>query len=192
MQFNQRFPGEFEKKGLCTRNVRNYIYTGTHQSDEFEKQEIVNMRNIMFVLIGVCLLSTGPVVSAEEVTTAVVKAGVKGVFDELEKQMIKKYFSEHEYVDYVEGEESYSQKHKGKSKNKGKNKELPPGIAKNLQRGKPLPPGIAKRDVPPGLDSSLPDSHDGYERTIVGNDVVLVEIDTGNIADIITDAVLGN
>lgn len=150
------------------------------------------MRKIMFVLIGLCLISTGPVVSAEEVTTAVVKAGVKGAFNELEKQMIKKYFSNNEYVRYVEDDDgSYSGKHKGKSKNKGKNKGLPPGIAKNLQRGKPLPPGIAKRDLPPGLDSSLPDSHDGYERVIVGNDVVLVEIDTGEIADIITDAVLG-
>ena len=108
--------------------------------------------------------------------------------------MIKKYFTENEYVHYVEDDEPYSQKHKGKrkSKNKGKNKGLPPGIAKNLQRGKPLPPGIAKRDLPHALDSSLPGDHDGYETTIVGNDVVLVEIDTGNIADIITDAVLGN
>ncbi len=77
-------------------------------------------------------------------------------------------------------------------KKKGKKKGLPPGIAKNLQRGKPLPPGIAKRDLPSGLESSLPGKHDGYESLIVGNDVVLVEIDTGKIADIITDAVLGN
>ena len=152
------------------------------------------MRKIMFVLIGLCLISTGPVVSAEEVTTAVVKAGVKGAFNEFEKQMIKKYFSDNKYIHYVEDDDgSYSDKYKGKgkSKNKGKNKGLPPGIAKNLQRGKPLPPGIAKRNLPPGLDSSLPDSHHGYERIIVGNDVVLIEIDTGEIADIITDAVLG-
>lgn len=149
------------------------------------------MRKIMFVLIGLCLISTGPVVSAEEVTTAVVKAGVKGAFNEFEKQMIKKYFSDNKYIRYVEDDESYSHNHKGKPKNKGKNKGLPPGIAKNLQRGKPLPPGIAKRDLPPGLDSSLPERHHGYERIIVGNDVVLVEIDTGEIADIITDAVLG-
>jgi hypothetical protein len=150
------------------------------------------MRKIMFILIGLCLISTGPVVSAEEVTTAVVKAGVRGAFNELERQMIKKYFSDNKYVRYVEDDDSsYSGKYKGKSKNKGKNKGLPPGIAKNLQRGKPLPPGIAKRNLPPGLDSSLPHSHDGYERIIVGDDVVLVEIDTGEIADIITDAVLG-
>ena len=150
------------------------------------------MRKIILFLTGLCLLSAGPVVSAEEITTAVVRAGVEGAFNELEKQMIRKYFKENEYVHYVDDDDSYSQKHKGKSKNKGKNKGLPPGIAKNLQRGKPLPPGIAKRNLPPGLESSLPGKHDGYETLIVGDDVVLVEIDTGKIADIITDAVLGS
>ena len=152
------------------------------------------MRNIMLIIIGFCLISTASVVSAEEVTTAVVKAGVKGAFNELERQTIKKYFSENEYVHYGEDDDeydSYKNKGKGKSKKKGEKKGLPPGIAKNLERGKPLPPGIAKRDLPHGLDSSLPDVDDGYERTVVGNDVVLVEIDTGKIADIITDAVLG-
>jgi hypothetical protein len=157
------------------------------------------MRKILFVLTGLCLLSTGPVVSAEEITTAVVRAGVQGAFNELERQMIRKYFKENEYVHYVEDKDDHnggSYKYKGKPKNNGKNrgksKGLPPGIAKNLQRGKPLPPGIAKRDLPPGLESSLPGKHDGYETLVVGNDVVLVEIDTGKIADIITDAILGN
>ena len=157
------------------------------------------MRKMIFVLTGLCLLSTGPVVSAEEITSAVVKAGVQSAFNELERQMIRKYFKENEYVHYVEDKDDHkggSYKNQGKSKNlsknKGKNKDLPPGIAKNLQRGKPLPPGIAKRDLPSGLESSLPAKHDGYETIIVGDDVVLVEIDTGKIADIITDAVLGN
>ncbi len=151
------------------------------------------MRKISFAIIALSLIFTGPVVFAEEVVTAVVKEGMKGAFNELERQTIKKYFKENEYVHYVEEDESHSGKNKNKrkSKNKGKNKDLPPGIAKNLERGKPLPPGIAKRDLPQDLNYSLPDRHDGYERTVVGNDVVLVEIDTGKIADIIVDAVLG-
>ena len=151
------------------------------------------MRTISFAIIALSLIFTGPVVFAEEVVTAVVKEGMKGAFNELERQTIKKYFKENEYVHYIEEDESHSgkNKNKGKSKNKGKNKDLPPGIAKNLERGKPLPPGIAKRELPHGLDSSLPERRDGYERTIVGNDMVLVDIDTGIIADIIVDAVLG-
>lgn len=149
------------------------------------------MRKISFTIIALSLIFTGPVVFAEEVVTAVVKEGMKGAFNELERQTIKKYFKENEYVHYVEEDESHSHKGKGKNKSKGKSKGLPPGIAMNLERGKPLPPGIAKRDLPQDLNYSLPDRHDGYERTVVGNDVVLVEIDTGKIADIIVDAVLG-
>ncbi len=152
------------------------------------------IRKIFFTVVSLCLISTGPVVSAEEITTAVVKAGVSGAFNELEKQMIRKYFKENEYVHIVEDKDDYrggSYKYKGKRKNKGKNKGLPPGIAKNLERGKPLPPGIAKRNLPPGLESTLPGKHDGYETVIVGDDVVLIEIDTGKIADILTDAVIG-
>ncbi len=150
------------------------------------------MRKISFAIIALSLIFTGPVVFAEEVVTAVVKEGIKGAFNELERQTIKKYFKENEYVHYVEEDESHSHKGKGKNKSKGKSKGLPPGIAMNLERGKPLPPGIAKRDLPQDLNYSLPDRHDGYERTIVGNDMVLVDIDTGIIADIIVDAVLGN
>ena len=150
------------------------------------------MRKISFAIIALSLIFTGPVVFAEEVVTAVVKEGIKGAFNELERQTIKKYFKENEYVHYVEeDDESHSHKGKSKNKSKGKSKGLPPGIAMNLERGKSLPPGIAKRDLPQDLNYSLPDRHDGYERTIVGNDVVLVEIDTGKIADIIVDAVLG-
>ncbi|WP_339614531.1 anti-virulence regulator CigR family protein [uncultured Parvibaculum sp.] len=64
-------------------------------------------------------------------------------------------------------------------------KPLPPGIARNLQRGKPLPPGIAKRYLPSTLKAQLP-ARDGYERLLVGNDVLLVKAATGIIVDVLT------
>ncbi len=66
-------------------------------------------------------------------------------------------------------------------------KPLPPGIAKNLARGKPLPPGIAKRYLPQGLLSGLP-PRPGYDRLLVGSDVVLVSIATGLVVDILVNA----
>ena len=63
---------------------------------------------------------------------------------------------------------------------------LPPGIAKNLARGKPLPPGIAKKFLPYDLSSQLP-YRDGYERLIVGRDILLIEIATGVVFDILRD-----
>jgi hypothetical protein len=65
-------------------------------------------------------------------------------------------------------------------------KRLPPGIRKNLARGKPLPPGIAKQVLPIQLEDRLP-PRDGYERVIVGTDVLLVSAVTGLIVDVLRD-----
>ena len=65
---------------------------------------------------------------------------------------------------------------------------LPPGIRKNLARGKPLPPGIAKKTLPAQLESALP-LRDGYQRVQVGVDVLLVEIATGIIHDVLMDVI---
>ena len=85
-------------------------------------------------------------------------------------------------------EEHGSGAHQGGGKNKQKG--LPPGIAKNLARGKPLPPGIAKQQLPDGLVHALPAPPRGYERIIVDGKVLLVEIATQVIHDILTDIVL--
>lgn len=62
---------------------------------------------------------------------------------------------------------------------------LPPGIRKKVVRGKPLPPGIAKR-FPSGLRAQLP-GHPGYDYRAVGADVLLVEVATGVIVDVVRD-----
>lgn len=62
---------------------------------------------------------------------------------------------------------------------------LPPGIRKKVARGKPLPPGIAKR-FPDGLHGQLP-ARPGYDYRTVGADVVLVEVATGVIVDVVKD-----
>jgi len=72
-----------------------------------------------------------------------------------------------------------------KNKNKGVgNQGMPPGLAK---KGK-LPPGIAKRQLPSGLVVQLPPPPNGYERLIVDNDIILVDIATQIVHDILTDA----
>jgi hypothetical protein len=65
-------------------------------------------------------------------------------------------------------------------------KPLPPGIQKNLARGKPLPPGIAKKSAPSGMISRLP-RHPGYEWQMAGTDLVLVQIGTAIVADVLKD-----
>ena len=103
--------------------------------------------------------------------------GVNVVFSKDEIRIIEVWYRENGAT------QSYSGGHK-------RNKGLPPGIAKNLARGKPLPPGIAKRYLPGDLRHALPAPHNGYERLIIDGKVLLVEIATGVIHDILMDAVL--
>ncbi len=65
---------------------------------------------------------------------------------------------------------------------------LPPGIRKNLTRGKSIPPGIAKRFPPDALRSSL-SAPPQYDVVVVGWDVLLVEVATGIIHDVLMDVI---
>lgn len=67
-------------------------------------------------------------------------------------------------------------------------KALPPGIRRNLQRGKTLPPGIAKKSVPNELRTRLLIA-EGYELVEVGLDVILVEVATNVIHDVLMDII---
>ena len=107
---------------------------------------------------------------------ATAEIGVSVVFSDDEIRIIGAWYSDHG---------SSSHKGNGKHKNKG----LPPGIEKNLARGKPLPPGIAKQYLPDGLIKALPAPPRGYERIIVDGKVLLVEIATQVIHDILMDVV---
>lgn len=84
----------------------------------------------------------------------------------------------------------YTDSHAKDSRGKKGAKSLPPGIAKNLQRGKALPPGIAKQALPNDLLGRLPPPADGYERIMVSGKILLVEIATQVIHDVLSDVIL--
>ena len=65
---------------------------------------------------------------------------------------------------------------------------LPPGIAKKVARGGALPPGIAKRYLPDDLERRLRPTPPGVTRVVMGSDVLLVEVATGLIYDVIKSA----
>lgn len=109
---------------------------------------------------------------------SIAEVGIAVVFSQDEIAIIGAWYRDHDSPSHRGG---------GKKKSKG----LPPGIAKNLSRGKPLPPGIAKQYLPDGLQHALPAPPSGYERIIVDGKVLLVEIATRVIHDILADVVLG-
>jgi hypothetical protein len=107
----------------------------------------------------------GDVGHEDDVGSAVV-IGLSIVFSTQERDTIHQYFERNSY-----GAQT-----------------LPPGIAKNLARGKPLPPGIAKKQLPGDLLSNLP-RRTGYDYVLAGSDVLLVEVATHVVTDILRDAV---
>jgi Ni/Co efflux regulator RcnB len=132
----------------------------------------------MFRLIATTILISTSAIGLQN--SAAADVGVEIVFSKDEIRIIDVWYRDHGSVDSQNG---------GHKENKG-NKALPPGIAKNLQRGKPLPPGIAKQYLPDELRHTLPAPRAGYERLIIDGKVLLVEIATGIIHDILADAVL--
>lgn len=100
--------------------------------------------------------------------------GVDVNFSDGEVSIIRAYYRDHAAP--------RNGKHKGR-------KGLPPGIQKNLQRGKQLPPGIARQALPAGLIGQLPPAPKGFERIELSGKVLLVEIATQVIHDILEDIV---
>ena len=114
------------------------------------------------------------------------EVGLSVEFSDNEISAIRAYYRDHssESVEKSNGKN-------GKNGKSGKsNKSLPPGIAMNLERGKALPPGIAKRSLPISLIEVLPAPPRGYERIELDGKVLLVEIATQVIHDVLEDLIL--
>lgn len=77
----------------------------------------------------------------------------------------------------------------GRGNGRGRASGPPPGIAKNLQRGKALPPGIAKQYLPREILVRLPRAPDGLEYVVVAGKLLLVDIATQVVREILLDAV---
>ena len=63
---------------------------------------------------------------------------------------------------------------------------LSPGLRKHIERTGKLPPGLEKKRLPGDLRSLLP-VRSGQDYRVVGNDIVLIEIATELILDVMKD-----
>jgi hypothetical protein len=124
------------------------------------------MRNIWLALVVACLAL--PVLAAPKSDShgkgqqGTEKGASSSAFTSTERDAIVSYFQAHPTAP----------------------QQLPPGIAKKVARGKPLPPGIAKKSLPQDLNAALP-ARAGYERVVVGSDVLLVDTATQLVADVL-------
>ena len=151
----------------------------------------MTIRLLQFVLLLI-LVPAPPLASAG--ADDVLAQTARAVFSEAERRIIREYLREHRLPDGSgsaqgrrDGDGPPAGKGKGKDKSKGKPaaKALPPGIAMKLERGGTIPPGIARTRLPGTLDQRLPPARAGYERAVVDGRIVLVQVATGIITDIV-------
>lgn len=85
----------------------------------------------------------------------------------------------------------YGRPNASNGRGRGRNRGLPPGIAKNLARGKPMPPGIAKQYLPADLVTRLPSAPSGLEYLVVAGKLLLVDIATQVVREVLLESVFG-
>ena len=107
------------------------------------------------------------------------------VFDSAQRHMIEDYYRSHS-LDYDDDDRGKHKKKKKWKKGKGKHKGMPPGLAK---KGGRLPPGLQKRAFPRDLESRLPPPPPNTERVIVDNQILLLELGTHLVLDVIELAI---
>lgn len=145
------------------------------------------MRHLVIAIVLVCL--TFPLISQAD--RSLTKDLVHIAFTVAERQVVERYFSEdHEHYAKKHGKKNAKpdKNRKGLPPGLAKRHELPPGLAKRQQ----LPPGLAKKALPADLVSQLPPVREGLERAIIAGSIVLIDIATGVVLDIIEDIYLGD
>ena len=144
---------------------------------------------ISSIAIATTLALAPGTVSAKQAPSSEAADKQDGIFTKEDRRIIEDFF------DLLGGQESDSDKHKGKSHKKGKSDglppglakrdELPPGLQKQLVKNGQLPPGLQKRSLPTNLEHRLSTLPKDLERVIVGEDILLIQRGVGLILDII-------
>ena len=113
-------------------------------------------------------------------------------FSEIERKMIGDYYARIRADQERQAARTQVNQGRGLAAPPGlaKRDALPPGLQKHLDKHGTLPPGLAKKALPNDLDRLLPRPAYGTERVIIDSDVLLVQVGTGLILDILVDALI--
>lgn len=98
------------------------------------------------------------------------------LWDGHERQEIHQFFGKH----WSDG----SSRNKPMPHGEQARKSVPPDVAREIHPGRPLPKNVGQ-PLPPGLAKKLP-PHPGYERVMVGDNVVLINAVSRVIVDVLS------
>lgn len=105
-------------------------------------------------------------------------ARINITFSDYDKQLVHQY--------YGNGNGNGNAKRKKMPPGLTKKKSLPPGLQKQIKRNGKLPPGLEARYLPYDLERRLGRLPGEYARIRVGTDIVLIDIPTKLILDVIS------
>ena len=118
---------------------------------------------------------------------------IQAAFDNVQLNLV---FSNHDR-DVVHRYYAEKRKYKDKRQRHGftkkappglaKRNHLPPGLQKHIRKNGKLPPGLQGRHLPHRLERYLDPLPENYARLRVGNDIVLLNLLTETILDVIWD-----
>ena len=148
------------------------------------------MKRLTILNMYLVLVLVSPVPVTGQVMEEIAKSAAEATFSAAERQLIKKYYeatgqTQRNEEDDDQEERPNKAKGNANNKNNGKRPDLPRGIVKKLERGGTLPPGMEKRPLAVDLERQLPEVPDGFERVESEGKVILRNVATGVITDII-------
>ena len=153
--------------------ISGFYEGGTARVVRFRTDSGVQEYDILTVS-SVQITGSSPNVEAEKTVKA--RPDVSASFGPEQEQLIREWFSRNG---------NYSNLPPGLAKRD----RLPPGLERQLQRNGTLPPGLQKRvqPLPYALEQQLPPVLGGMRRVILSGHVILLEVDTARIVDLLRD-----
>jgi hypothetical protein len=132
------------------------------------------MRVVIVSLAGILLLGAASAVNAEARANSSISArtGSQVVFSDEEVRVIRKFYASQEVRD-------------SKRNSKRRQSAKSPLKRTKLVPGKPLPRDISLQTLPYELREALPPVPDGHERIIVDGSILLFEVTTQEVRDIL-------
>ena len=123
---------------------------------------------MFLVVLAISVLTASGCATLESLQIRRGEAYVKVVFTNRDRMIIRDYYA-----------------HKKAPPGLAKRTVLPPGLQKRVDRGDPLPPGLQGRGLPGDLESRLSVLPAGYIRLKIGADIIIKNVNTGVVTDII-------
>ncbi len=145
------------------------------------------IRSILAALLLPALIAGASLRAWADDVGAPATPAVSAMLGATERRTIVDYFERH-YAMWAAATSNGSGEHTGLPPGLARAGVLPPELAAQLERNNLLPPGVTRIYLPDDLMAKLPPLAEGEELILVDDRVLLIEVSTGLILDLVAVA----